>query len=63
MTQVGPLTLQVPQTWDGGFSTDLFRQYLGCLIRNQTQGFRKMTRYPSKIRKSDMIVFKKILKK
>lgn len=26
-TRVGPVTLQVPQTRDGGFSTDIFRRY------------------------------------
>lgn len=26
-TRVGPLTLQVPQTRDGGFSTDIFKRY------------------------------------
>ncbi|MDY0190945.1 MAG: transposase, partial [Desulfuromonas sp.] len=26
-TRVGPVTLQVPQTRDGSFSTDIFRRY------------------------------------
>ena len=26
-TRVGPVILQVPQTWDGSFSTDIFKRY------------------------------------